>query len=250
MVILRSFPRNCRGAIATRWVHDVEVGVGDARKAAGLLSGVCYSLRFPSVPAGTPKGFKLSSRGQGHGLCARRPRMAPPLISSTPKGSNCSAPLEPVPPLRRAVEPFTQPDAQPQILPINPAGSEPSRPIESRDPTQILRSFRTIYIISRTVWLSLDLMQEALQRKPELQAWGVAIVSDPRVADVRLTVNRVLFTWTWTYEMVHQNTGIVLGAGKFNATAGGGGASKIAEVVQRISQARGMPAGVAAPKKP
>jgi hypothetical protein len=36
--------------------------------------------RFASVQvgAGTPKGFKLSSRGQRHGFGARRPRAASP----------------------------------------------------------------------------------------------------------------------------------------------------------------------------
>ena len=33
----------------------------------------------------TPKGLKLSSRGQGHAFPARRPRMASPLIVPTPK---------------------------------------------------------------------------------------------------------------------------------------------------------------------
>ena len=35
-------------------------------------------VRFASMPAavGTPKGLRLSSRGQGHAFCARRPRVA------------------------------------------------------------------------------------------------------------------------------------------------------------------------------
>ncbi len=138
----------------------------------------------------------------------------------------------------------------PVVQPLNPSGSELSRPIESRDPMQLLRTFRTIYIVSKTVWLKQDLMQDALMREPALAAWGVAVVSDPQVADVRLSVDRVLFTWTWTYELVHQNTGIVLGTGKYNATAGGAGAATIAKaIVSRIAEARGLPTGVAEPKK-
>jgi hypothetical protein len=38
-----------------------------------------------------PKGFKMSSRGQGRGVCARRPRMAWHPSFSTLKGSNRSA---------------------------------------------------------------------------------------------------------------------------------------------------------------
>ena len=106
-----------------------------------------------------------------------------------------------------------------------------------------------MFIISKTVWLKVDLMQEAMQKEPAFAAWGLAVVSDPRIADVRLSVDRVLFTWTWTYEMVHQNSGIILATGKMNAVAGGAATSKIADaVVLQISKARGMPGGVASPK--
>lgn len=149
-------------------------------------------------------------------------------------------------PPARTAEVF--PAEKPEIQPVRPDAPELSTPLQSRDPTQLLRTFRTIYIISRTVWLKLDLMQQALQRRPEPAAWGMAIVADPRVADVRLSVDRVLFTWTWTYELVHQNTGIVLASGKLGATAGGAAADKIAEaVVKRISEARGTPASAAPP---
>ncbi len=160
-------------------------------------------------------------------------------------------PAAPVRAPKRTAEVFSDPAQGPEIQPINPGGAELSNPIESRDPIHLMRDFRTIYIISRTVWLKLDLMQQALQRQPALGAWGVALVADPKVADVRLTVDRVLFTWTWTYEMVHQNTGIVLASGKLNATAGGSAADHIAQVlVQRIAESRGMPAGMPAPQKP
>lgn len=40
----------------------------------------------------TPEGFTLNSRGQGHAVCARRPRIAPPPMLPTLKGSNNSVP--------------------------------------------------------------------------------------------------------------------------------------------------------------
>ena len=43
----------------------------------------------------TPKGFTLSSRGQGRAFCARRPRIASQSMLPTLKGSNCSAPPGP-----------------------------------------------------------------------------------------------------------------------------------------------------------
>ena len=47
------------------------------------------------VAVRTPKGLKLSSRGQGHAFCARRPRIASLPIFPTLKGSNGSAPPGP-----------------------------------------------------------------------------------------------------------------------------------------------------------
>ncbi len=210
-------------------------------RALGIVVGtVGQSLNF-AVPLESVLGLAQMSGGTALGT-------APGLPPTTQEAT--TPPPEPARPPRRTAEVFATPDSEPEVQPINPGGSELSRAIESRDPTQILRTFRTVYVISKTVWLKLDLMQEALHREPALAAWNVTIVSDPRVADVRLSVDRVLFTWTWTYEMVHQNTGIVLGTGKFNATAGGSAASKIAKaVVERIGAARGMPAGMTAPKR-
>ena len=168
------------------------------------------------------------------------------LRAPTPESTAPTREPKPLPP--RGPEVFG--GNAPVVQPVNPSGPELSRPIESRDPMQLLRSFRTIYIVSKTVWLKQDLMQQALMKDPALQAWGVAVVSDPTLADVRLSVDRVLFTWTWTYEMVHQNTGIVLATGKYNAVAGGAGADRIARaVVSRIAEARGLPATPAAPKQ-
>jgi hypothetical protein len=75
---------------------------GTPRRAGGLISGaaskvVCRNVRWVFMPValGTPKGLTLSSRGQGHAFCARRPRIASPRILPTLKGSNGSAPPGP-----------------------------------------------------------------------------------------------------------------------------------------------------------
>ncbi|MBZ5514665.1 MAG: S1C family serine protease [Acidobacteriia bacterium] len=209
--------------------------------AVGTLAGG-QNLNF-AVPLESVLGLAQMSGGTtfppGAGLR--------PTTQETPPIPPPPAP-PPAPPPRRGVEVFRASESEPEVQPINPTGSELSRAIDSHDPIQILRNFRTMFIISRTVWLKVDLMQEAMQKEPAFTAWGLAIVSDPRIADVRLTVDRVLFTWTWTYEMVHQNSGIILATGKLNAIAGGAATSKIADaVVLEIGKARGIPAGVARP---
>ena len=51
-------------------------------------NAVPCSVRFASVPAavGTPKGLTVSSRGQGHVSCARRPRIASLPYFTDPEG--------------------------------------------------------------------------------------------------------------------------------------------------------------------
>jgi len=51
-------------------------------------NAVPCSVRFASVPAavGTPKGLTVSSRGQGHVSCARRPRIASLPYFADPEG--------------------------------------------------------------------------------------------------------------------------------------------------------------------
>ena len=207
--------------------------------AVGSLSGG-QNLNF-AVPLESVLGLAQMSGGTPFA----------PSAGPRPATQEAAAPLpEAAPPPRRGIEVFRATESEPEVLQINPGAPELSRVIDSHDPIQILRNFRTMFIVSRTVWLKVDLMQEAMQKEPAFAAWGLAIVSDPRIADVRLTVDRVLFTWTWTYELVHQNSGIVLATGKMNAIAGGAATSKIADaVVGQISRARGTPEGVASPKK-
>ena len=58
---------------------------------------VARNVRFASMPKAvrTPKGLKLSSRGQRHAFCACRPRIASLPILPTLQGSNGSAPPGP-----------------------------------------------------------------------------------------------------------------------------------------------------------
>ncbi len=213
-------------------------------RALGIVVGSLgggQNLNF-AVPIESVIGLaQMSGRtalASGAGLQVRRE--SPSLPSAEPRE----------PPVRQGGFPVS-PGVEPPVQPINPAAPELSSAIESRGPTNILRTFRTIYVISKTVWLPQELMQETMAKQTALSTWGIVIVSDPKIADARLTVNRLLFTWTWTYELVHQNTGIVLDTGKMNATTGGLAAGKIAEsIVKRISSARGKPEAPAPSKKP
>jgi hypothetical protein len=134
--------------------------------------------------------------------------------------------------------------------PLNPGGAELSGSIQSRDPVQILRTFRSVYVLSKTVYAKPEVIQSALQEEAAFSAWGLFLVADSQVADLRLTIDRPLFTFTYTYELAHQNTGIIVDTGKVKGASDGVVAPKIARlIVQRIATVRGWPAGVEPPKK-
>ena len=159
---------------------------------------------------------------------------------------------EPAPPPRREPEQVFGSGSVSQVVaqPVNPGAPELSAPIQSHDPTQILRTFHTIYILSKTVYAKPEVIQSALQKEPAYAAWGLLMVTDPQVADLRLTIDRPLFTFTYTYELAHQNSGIILDTGRVKGASDGAVAPKIARLVmQRVATARGWPQGIAPTKK-
>ncbi len=116
-------------------------------------------------------------------------------------------------------------------------------PTAPADSAELLRSFRTVYIDSDTIYMKAGVMQKALERRPEFSAWGLASTSDPQAADVTLEITRPLLTFDWKYKMVHRNTGVVLGSGKVVAWEGKKAARRLAaEIVKQIRTARLPPA--------
>ena len=127
-----------------------------------------------------------------------------------------------------------------------PAASDPagenSDALADRDPATMLRKFRTIYVQSRSAWIKADVVQAALAKQPEFAAWNLLVVNDPRMADLMLTVDRVLFTWDFTYELTHRKTTMVLDTGKLTAADGISAAPKIArKIMDRIKTVRPVP---------
>jgi hypothetical protein len=88
------------------------------------------------------------------------------------------------------------------------------------DPKQILKNAKTIYIHSKTVFLTVDMLDRALAQQKEWQELGLTIVSDPHAADLLIEVDRVVFTNVHTFILTDRKTSIVLGTGKFPAFNG------------------------------
>jgi hypothetical protein len=106
------------------------------------------------------------------------------------------------------------------------------------DPAAILRSARSIFVESHTIWMKGNLLQDALYTRPEIREWGVRIVDDRNGADVYVDVTRPWLTYDWIFKMISPKTGIVLGEGKVTAIDGPAAAQRLA--IDIVNQMRSV----------
>jgi hypothetical protein len=95
-----------------------------------------------------------------------------------------------------------------------------SAAIAGSDPKQILKNARTVYIHSKTAFLTVDTLERALSLEKNWPKLGLTVVQDQRVADLLIEVDRPLFTYVHTFVLVDKATSIVLGSGKVTALDG------------------------------
>jgi hypothetical protein len=126
-------------------------------------------------------------------------------------------------------------------MPAQEAATVPqsSAAIASSDPKEILKNAKTIYIHSKTSFLTVDTLDRALLLEKNWGKLGLTIVGDPRVADLLIEIDRPLFTYVHTFVLSDKRTSIVLGSGKvtaFDGTIASGGLA--ANIVKIFSAAR------------
>lgn len=121
--------------------------------------------------------------------------------------------------------------------------AEESAKIAETNPRTLLSRARTIYIYSDTSFFEEVQLQNALRKRDEMDPWQMAIVDgwDKRsVADIWIEVDRPLFTYDFTYQVIHRRTGVVLATGKVTAFDGNAAAPKLAQrIIEDIRQAKG-----------
>ena len=111
------------------------------------------------------------------------------------------------------------------------------------DPAGILRSARSIFVESHTIWMKGNLLQDALYTRPEMREWGIRIVDDRNGADIYIDVTRPFLTYDWIFKMINPKTGMVLGTGKVTAIDGPAAAQRLAiDIVNQIRSVRPVPA--------
>ncbi|MGB8259639.1 MAG: trypsin-like peptidase domain-containing protein [Terracidiphilus sp.] len=222
--------------------------------AAGLTwsatEGILSAIRPASEVPGAGSGFRLMqftasvAPGSSGGVLVDRNGA---LIGIIPGGKGSPAfaiPIESVAGLpqmgpRRALGSGAQLE-----MPAQPAADVPqsSAAIAGADPKQILKNAHTIYIDSKTAFLTVDTMGRALTQNKDWEKLGLVLVRDPRVADLLIEVDRPLFTYTHTFVISDRKTTIVLGSGKVIAFDGILASSGLAREVVKVFAAVRLPA--------
>jgi len=129
----------------------------------------------------------------------------------------------------------------PVAMPDNPDQSE--RLKNSHDRDYILRNFQTMYVDARGAeFFGSDQMKAALGRNQDFARLNIRMVDDPRVADVVLVVSYT-FAWDYPFTLRHQNTTVVLLAGKGEGPFSGplGAASVAGRFVKLMKPHRVVP---------
>jgi len=110
------------------------------------------------------------------------------------------------------------------------------------DPASVLRTCKTIFVESHTIYLKGNLLQDALYTRPEIRDWGIRVVDDRPSADIYIDVTRPFLTFDWEFKMIDNRTGAVLGTGKAVAWDGHVAAPQLAvEILKVFRGARPLP---------
>ena len=131
------------------------------------------------------------------------------------------------------------------------AAADEAARIAATSPKALLRRARIISISSNTEFFEPVQLGNALRKREEFERWEMAIVAgyswDQRnIADIIVSIDRPLFTYTYTYQITNRSNGIVLSTGKVTAFDGNDAAPKLAaRIIEEMKTARGE----AKPKK-
>lgn len=104
-----------------------------------------------------------------------------------------------------------------------PAGSvKPGRQVEAArpDPHDVLRSARTIFIRTKSVYFKPAALEQALLDREEFQQWGFVITREESDAELIIEVDRKLFTNRFVYSVIDPKTKRVLLGGKIGSLGG------------------------------
>jgi hypothetical protein len=106
----------------------------------------------------------------------------------------------------------------------------------------ILRSFKTVYVQSKTPLAKPEMLAGELQKNGDFDNWRLSITSDPANADVVVEMDHQPGWFYYTYTMTHRSSGLVLAVGRVDAWDGKYASAKIAKaLMKRCAAVRNPP---------
>lgn len=218
--------------------------------AWSATEGILSAIRPAEEVAGAGSGFRLLqftasvAPGSSGGALVDRNGQLIGIITSGKGAAAFAVPVENVYGLADSGRRIALGSGASLQLPAKAAAAVPqsSAAIADVQPLQLLKNAKTIYIRSKTSFLTVDTLVRALTTNKDWPSLGLTIVQDPRVADLFIEVDRPLFTYVHTYVMSDKRTSIVLDSGKVTAFDGTKASGPIAKnLIKTFSSAKQSP---------
>jgi len=214
-------------------------GIFSASRLADEVPGAGqgYSvLQFTApVSGGASGGPLVDSRGSLVGIITKGISSG---ISGVQPGTAFAVPIESVIGLADGTGNLALGSGGALQMPTN-RPSPSSAALASASPTEILRAAKTIHVATRSMYFTPETLEKELVKQKGFENLGLMVVTDKRVADLLILVDRPLFTYTFTYSVTDSKTSILLDSGKVTAIDGGAAAGRIAkQLVTKWVQAR------------
>lgn len=88
------------------------------------------------------------------------------------------------------------------------------------DPTDALRSARSIFIRRKSVYFKSSTLENSLLQQDEFVRWGMSITRNEADADLIVEVGRKAFTTSFIYSVIEPRTQRVVASGRVNSIGG------------------------------
>lgn len=126
--------------------------------------------------------------------------------------------------------------------PVNPP-KMPAAPPNLNLPRPEQRKIRTISVLSKTIYLRRERLQDDMTKTPLFQQLGLRFADYGEVADVAITVDRPVMTFDWTYALIYQPRDLTLSSGMIEAVDEYDAGPKMASVLaEQLAAAVMIPA--------
>jgi hypothetical protein len=111
-----------------------------------------------------------------------------------------------------------------------------------QDSADILRTFKTIYVQSKTQLAKPQMLAGELQKSDDFDKWSLSITGDLASADVVIEIDHQPGWFYYTYTMTHPASGLVLCVGRVDAWDGKYASAQVAKaIMKRVAKLRNPP---------